>query len=148
MPTELTNATATSATLPARRSIEYVAWLVIKLGEIAAYLGKSDALDKDGYRASEMAKDLADTRPDVMRDALQRLRTETEFFPTTKEIKTAYDKVLRGTLDEEAAKARRIKEAEDEALRRMAKERPEDFVNVKDLITEALRKRGEKSRDE
>jgi hypothetical protein len=148
MATELTKGTPTSATLPQRRSIEYVAWLIVELGRLAAYLGKSDALDKDGYRASEMAQDLADTRPDVMVTALRTLRRETSFFPTTAEILTAYILALTDVHREEEAKDKRRLEAERSRLVRMAKERPEEFVNVKELITEALRKRGEKSRDE
>ena len=146
MPTGLIRDTKTSPTLPERRSIEYTAWLIVELGRLAAYLGKSDALDKDGYRASEMAQDLADTRPEVMELALRVLRTETEFFPTTKEIKTAYAVTLRKVRDREDAKAARAQEAELDRLKQLAKDDPDAVVNVKDLITDALRKRGETSR--
>src|SRR5579875_3365285 len=103
MQIEQTSGTKTSETQLQRRSIEYVAWLVVKLGEIAAYLGKSDALDKEGYRASEMAQDLADTDPAIMSAALRALRQETEFFPTTKEIRDAYRAARRRKHEEDDA---------------------------------------------
>lgn len=117
MGTELIIGTGTSLTLPARHSNDYAAWLVIELGRLAAYLGKSDALDEEGYRASEMAKDLKNTVPAVMEAALKQLRQATTFFPTTDEIRKAY--TLAAKNDIEAGKAN--KRAKDEAEQEQAR---------------------------
>lgn len=133
MPHELMNVTATSPALPARRSTEYVEWLIVELGRLAAYLGKQDALDSEGYRASEMACDLAWTRPAVMQRALARYRQESAFFPTTKELVDLYQVEARKMRDAEATEQRR---QEDEAMRRLRSEHPERFISGPQFLAE------------
>jgi hypothetical protein len=134
--TALTIAGNTQTALLPRRSVDYQAWLIAELHNLAIVLGQEKALDSDGLRLAGMARALADTRQNVMTLAFARCERECTFLPAPKEVLTIYAQEMKKKLDADQAKKQAEADAEDARLKADAQAHPENYVSVGQLIQE------------
>lgn len=132
----LTIAGNTQTALLPRRSVDYQAWLIAEIRNLAILLGQEKALDSDGVRLSGMARALADTRQDVMTSAFVRCERECTFLPTPKEVLDIYAQELKKKLDADAAKQQAEADAEEARLKAEVKAHPENYFSVGQIIAE------------
>lgn len=132
--TALTITSNAPTALLLRRSVDYQAWLIAEIRNLAIVLGQTQALDSDGVRLSGMARALADTRQNIMAKAFDRCQSECTFLPVPKEILAIYQQEMKKQIDADQAKKSADADAEEARLKAEAKAHPEEYCTFADVL--------------